>query len=498
MSFQFPFCFCFYFFLSTNRCLCFCFFLTYFHFFCFLLIFAFRDFLNDTCVLRLTCVRAALVHVHIIALLSFSGSALQAQPCERVANSLFFFAGAITSLSVGEVGNCPISSSIGFALQPSRIASHPVAVTRHGKTYHGQSPFDCGQCVCGEPSAWSETDCDFLFNLVVGFSIFIGCTHCLFPREFAAAAEQIKPLPDKFFGSFVHLESLSMKLRGRAIPEPWPMTPVHSSLEMEASLLDSGVQEFLATEDSGAYGLTSNTLLQEVTLTVVGLFELNRSAVLVVAVGRGGDLSGAAQPSDSCGVNFSFFLPTSRARGNCFRGSMGSSSNFRQITAATHSFVGPLCGIDSRCLIKRRCRSAPNSRPCRSTCEIDYSSGQARKCTFTGGRVRSGSGCGNDESRAHRGFQRRRITREEAPAAWRPCSGRAHSLHPSWIQRIDHSRAQGERARRSDASSGGIRELGAPRRGVSSSPLWSSRKLACTGNLADGRIGGFECHHALP
>ena len=31
----------------------------------------------------------------------------------------------------------------------------------------------------------------------------------------------------------------------------------------------------------------------------------------------------------------------------------------------------------------------------------------------------------------------------------------------------------------------------------SSSPLWSSRKLACTGNLADGRIGGFECHHAL-
>ena len=58
-----------------------------------------------------------------------------------------------------------------------------------------------------------------------------------------------------------------MELRCRAIPEPWQIPPVHSSHEMEASLLDSGVQELLETEDVGAYGLTSNTLLQWAALT---------------------------------------------------------------------------------------------------------------------------------------------------------------------------------------------------------------------------------------
>ena len=71
-----------------------------------------------------------------------------------------------------------------------------------------------------------------------------------------------------------------MELRGRAIPEPWPTPPVHFSLEMEASLLDSGVQELFETEHLGAHGLTSNALLQWAVLTefscVVGLFELNR------------------------------------------------------------------------------------------------------------------------------------------------------------------------------------------------------------------------------
>ena len=101
---------------------------------------------------------------------------------------------------------------------------------------------------------------------------------------------------------------LSMELRSRAIPEPWPLPPVHSSFEMEASLLDSGVQELLEPEDVGACGLTSDALLQWATLTefrcVVGLFELNCWAVPLTAVGRGGGPSGAAHPLGSCGVNF--------------------------------------------------------------------------------------------------------------------------------------------------------------------------------------------------
>ena len=39
----------------------------------------------------------------------------------------------------------------------------------------------------------------------------------------------------------------------------------------------------------------------------------------------------------------------------------------------------------------------PTSRPCRSTCNVGYSSGQAQK--LTGGRVRSRSRCGNNETR---------------------------------------------------------------------------------------------------
>ena len=68
------------------------------------------------------------------------------------------------------------------------------------------------------------------------------------------------------------------------------------------------MQELLATEDVGAYGLTSNTLLQRATLAefsyVVGLLELNCFAVLVAAVGRGGGPSRVAHSSDFRGVNF--------------------------------------------------------------------------------------------------------------------------------------------------------------------------------------------------
>ena len=114
-----------------------------------------------------------------------------------------------------------------------------------------------------------------------------------------------------------------MELRSRAIPEPWPLPPVHPSLEMEASLLDSGVQELLEPEDVGAYGLTSNELLQWAALTefpcVVWLFELN----------CGSAHSGWARRRSvkSC-TSFRFFWsefcqdfcrPRKRA-GSCFRG----------------------------------------------------------------------------------------------------------------------------------------------------------------------------------
>ena len=110
------------------------------------------------------------------------------------------------------------------------------------------------------------------------------------------------------FGSFVDFVRLSMDLRSRAIPEPWPLPPVHSSLELEASLLDLGVQELIEPEDVSTYGLTSDALLQWAALTefpcVVGVFELNCWAVPLTAVGRGGGPSGTAQTSDSHGVKF--------------------------------------------------------------------------------------------------------------------------------------------------------------------------------------------------
>ena len=53
-----------------------------------------------------------------------------------------------------------------------------------------------------------------------------------------------------------------MELRGRVIPEPWPIPPVRTPLEMEASLLDSDVQELLGTKELAGEELTSNPKLQ--------------------------------------------------------------------------------------------------------------------------------------------------------------------------------------------------------------------------------------------
>ena len=86
-------------------------------------------------------------------------------------------------MSIGVVGNCLIGLLIGFALQPARVASFPVAVTRHVKTHDDPSLVSviAGR-VSGEPNAsqsqWSETASEgaaLLFNLVVGFAVEV-CT----------------------------------------------------------------------------------------------------------------------------------------------------------------------------------------------------------------------------------------------------------------------------------------------------------------------------------
>ena len=183
--------------------------------------------LYDTCVLCTAAhsrpCAALSQHIRIACLASsstslpcsFSGSCLQA-PALRACRQLFV---------------CPCTSnhigpSIGFALYPAPIASYPVAVTRHVKTYHGPEPVvcDCGRCICGEPSASQKStvrNCllgaDF-FNLVVNFGIgvctciILCCTHRLFSREVVVAAEQFRSLPENCLGSFVDLESLSMEL----------------------------------------------------------------------------------------------------------------------------------------------------------------------------------------------------------------------------------------------------------------------------------------------
>ena len=119
----------------------------------------------------------------------------------------------------------------------------------------------------------------------------------------------------------------------------------------------------------------------------------------------------------------------------------------------------------------------PTSRICRSPCEVDYSSGQAQKRTLAGGRVQSGSGCGNNENGVHRVVQRWRIRRGRAPATGRPSPGGTHTLHPARIPWIDHSGARDESLGRSGDSSRGIGELGASRKERSPSPLRSSPKF---------------------
>ena len=53
-----------------------------------------------------------------------------------------------------------------------------------------------------------------------------------------------------------------MELRGRAIPEPWPLPPANVPPETEAGLLDSDVQELLGAEELTRDELGSGLQLQ--------------------------------------------------------------------------------------------------------------------------------------------------------------------------------------------------------------------------------------------
>ena len=234
----------------------------------------------DTCVLRLTRVRAQLLAsmsvsrtcfiARVAALLSFSGSSLQAPSSERAANSLSLLAGAITSLSIGVVGNCLIGLLIGFALQPARVRSSPVPVTPTRENTPRPEPgvCGCGPCICREPSAsqsqWSEkvSPSSSILpwdSLEVCTCVTLCCTHRSISREIIAAAQIVAR---RFQAHSSTFEKLSVELRGHVLPEIRPMPSIRVPLELEAGLLDSGVQELLGTEELAGNELRSSPLLQ--------------------------------------------------------------------------------------------------------------------------------------------------------------------------------------------------------------------------------------------
>ena len=168
-----------------------------------------------------------------------------------------------------------------------------------------------------------------------------------------------------------------------------------------------------------------------------------------------GGPSGTAYPSDSCAGGSFRGSGASRkivsgVPGEFIRfspdGQLPHTPSLVRTPASSERCSGGSVAVSS----KKRCTCPPTPRPCRSACEIDNSSGKARKRTLSGGRVWSGSGCGNNEAGVHRGFQRRRIRRRRAPTAGRPCPGGTHSMRPPRIPWIDHSGTQDESTGGSD------------------------------------------------
>ena len=151
--------------------------------------------------------------------------------------------------------------------------------------------------VAGRVSAeWSETASEgaaFHFNLVVGFAIGV-CTRVILccaqrgecSRDYRSCiAAQVTA--GRFQAHLSTFQSLSLELRGRVIPEPWPIPPVRTPLEMEAGFLDSDVQELFGAEELAGDELTSDPQLHWATQTespsVVRLFALNCCATPLTA-----------------------------------------------------------------------------------------------------------------------------------------------------------------------------------------------------------------------
>ena len=267
-------------------------------------------------------------------------------------------------------------------------------------------------------------------------------------------------------------------------------TTLRTLLEMEASLLDSDVQELLGREELAGYELTSNPQLQWATQTefpsVVRLFGVNCCCASSLP-------SSAVEEQDLCDVGDSGCFAKVK-QPSAARGSHSAWSRCRH-----QSHPSP-CQANLRCPIKNRCASPPTPRTCRNTCKVGYSSGPAQNLTLIGGRVRSGYVRVNDGNEIHQGSQRRRIRRERAPATGRPCPGAAHSTHPSLIPWSYHCSARDESAGRSVDSSWGIWERHAEEYPLHHCGHFRTLRrviVVDAGALDEGRIGGFERQRAM-
>ena len=151
-----------------------------------------------------------IVHVAALLFLWLKPASTVMRACP---DSLSVLARAISSLSIEVVGDWPIGSLIGFAFQPARVPSYPVAVTPTRVFSSRLEPgvCGCGPCICGMPSAsqsqWSETAREviaFHFNPALGFAVGVCkcvtlcCTHCLVSREIIVAGEQLRSWPEGF------------------------------------------------------------------------------------------------------------------------------------------------------------------------------------------------------------------------------------------------------------------------------------------------------------
>ena len=174
-----------------------------------------------------------------------------------------------------------------------------------------------------------------------------------------------------------------MELGGREMRGPRPIPSVRTPLEMEAGLLDSGVQELLGTEELSWLGdeSMSGPQLQWTTQTefagVVRLFELNCCAIPLTAAGSGGILCSACNGGCCSGLrnaarrcrraphrwtvrsctSFRFFRAgihrdCYRPRGtggNCLRSARGICPILTRRTATTFSVIGRNAAWDERC-----------------------------------------------------------------------------------------------------------------------------------------------------